>query len=489
MRPGHAPAARSAASAAAPVPALRPQCHCGDCAACRARRASAGPALPPQVHEVLQSPGRPLDAPERRAMEARFGHDFGRVRLHDDERAADSARQVSARAYTVGEHVVFGARPSADAAGQRLLAHELAHVVQQRQPGAAPVEAGRREAEARGAERSLAGGGAMPALSAGGPVLARDPVPGSSGASGAPGAAAADPATEAAAGADRAELACDFDTLCRLSLRLPGVVTPGRVQRAFAVCHPEVSPLRLVSGNPCLTPNYGLSPLGTTPPAGGGPRRAPGGPGTAGGPSPASSGGGLSLPSTTLRFALGPVAVTANLPASVALRLPVPFQGAQQVVFALNASPSEFSFSVTVNAVPHVRIIASASATTAGRGSAGLTIETTRTTCRAVDPETARSTLTAAGQRLHDAIQALENPPAPAADASDLERTFAPAARYADVVSAAASLQSAIERVRAPCREVPVASFNLGVQGPLGTPDPSAPPQPSYVGGSLRLHF
>jgi hypothetical protein len=66
-------------------------------------------------------------------METRFGHDFGRVRVHADARAAESARAVGALAYTVGPQVVFAAgqyRPESSA-GRRLLAHELAHVVQQ----------------------------------------------------------------------------------------------------------------------------------------------------------------------------------------------------------------------------------------------------------------------------------------------------------------------------------------------------------------------
>jgi hypothetical protein len=89
--------------------------------------------VPPVVHKVLRSPGRPLDESTRQLMEPRFGHDFGRVRVHTDERAARSARAVHARAYTVGPDVVFGAGQFAPgtAAGRRLLAHELTHTIQQ----------------------------------------------------------------------------------------------------------------------------------------------------------------------------------------------------------------------------------------------------------------------------------------------------------------------------------------------------------------------
>jgi Domain of unknown function (DUF4157) len=65
-------------------------------------------------------------------MEDRFGHDFSKVRVHSDPLAASSARAVDAQAYTVGSQIVFGAgRYNSSADGQHLLAHELAHVVQQ----------------------------------------------------------------------------------------------------------------------------------------------------------------------------------------------------------------------------------------------------------------------------------------------------------------------------------------------------------------------
>jgi hypothetical protein len=74
-------------------------------------------------------------------MEARFACDFDQVRIHSDTEAARSAKALGAAAYTVGEHVVFGAgRYATDSpAGERLLAHELAHVVQQSRGGSAPA--------------------------------------------------------------------------------------------------------------------------------------------------------------------------------------------------------------------------------------------------------------------------------------------------------------------------------------------------------------
>lgn len=99
----------------------------------RAATGLAGRAPAPIVHEVLASPGRPLGSPTQSLMKRHLGHDFGHVRLHTDEPSRQSARSVNARAYTVGSHIVFGAgayRPEAPA-GQRLIAHELTHVVQQ----------------------------------------------------------------------------------------------------------------------------------------------------------------------------------------------------------------------------------------------------------------------------------------------------------------------------------------------------------------------
>jgi hypothetical protein len=90
--------------------------------------------VPPIVHDVLRSPGAPLDAATRAFMEPRFGYNFGQVRVHTDPEAARSAKIVGAAAYTVGSDVVFGSERYAPASrdGQLLLAHELTHVIHQR---------------------------------------------------------------------------------------------------------------------------------------------------------------------------------------------------------------------------------------------------------------------------------------------------------------------------------------------------------------------
>lgn len=100
----------------------------------RSATSDAAPgAAPPVVHDTLAGNGQPLDAGTRAFMEERFGYDFSRVRVHTDARAAESARAVNAHAYTVGAQIAFDTARYAPTTteGKRLLAHELAHVVQQ----------------------------------------------------------------------------------------------------------------------------------------------------------------------------------------------------------------------------------------------------------------------------------------------------------------------------------------------------------------------
>ncbi len=139
--------------------------------------------VPPIVREVLRSPGRPLEAETRTRMEPQFGYDFSGVRVHADTRAAESARAVDALAYTVGRDVVFGAGQYVPhtAEGERLVAHELTHVVQQR--GQAPAALGiapaqdEFEREATSVAQDLDSGGlhAGPGLTS--PALQRQPTP------------------------------------------------------------------------------------------------------------------------------------------------------------------------------------------------------------------------------------------------------------------------------------------------------------------------
>jgi Domain of unknown function (DUF4157) len=164
---------------------LQRKCACGgiagptgECEECkkkkklqrRAANTHSVSSVPSIVHDVLSSPGRPLDAGTRGFMEPRFGHDFSHVRVHDDARAAESARAVDAHAYTVGDDIVFntGRYDSGSGPGRQLLAHELAHTIQQRGlqcssagvslPSASEDQRLEREAQ-RVAVTALSGGG------------------------------------------------------------------------------------------------------------------------------------------------------------------------------------------------------------------------------------------------------------------------------------------------------------------------------------------
>lgn len=147
----------------------------------RTNRHSSGDALhkarvPAHVAAVVRSGGKPLDAATRTAMEERFGESLTDVRLHTGAAAAQSARALSARAYALGRHVVFGPEgyaPHRPESRERL-AHELTHVVQQSRGSGVDLAPAQREVEAREAARSVAGEGPMPQISAAAPAISCD---------------------------------------------------------------------------------------------------------------------------------------------------------------------------------------------------------------------------------------------------------------------------------------------------------------------------
>jgi len=138
---------------AEPVPApmtLQRSCACeatgGSCERCSASRTAIqrdrlGTSAPPMdfssVGPVVAAAGEPLPAATLGRMERSFGRDFSSVRIHSDHEARASALALDARAYTAGQHIVLGPRaPSlSSTAGQQLLGHELAHVIQQSHGG------------------------------------------------------------------------------------------------------------------------------------------------------------------------------------------------------------------------------------------------------------------------------------------------------------------------------------------------------------------
>jgi len=144
-------------------------------------RKSEAPLL---VNDVVKSPGQPLDHSTRSFMEARLGHDFSNVRVHADDRAAESSRQVNADAYTVGQHIAFASpsfNPHTDE-GRKLLAHELTHVMQQAnvstsKPISIANPASSSEHEANRVADSFGSGGALhlPHTQQSSPMLQRSP--------------------------------------------------------------------------------------------------------------------------------------------------------------------------------------------------------------------------------------------------------------------------------------------------------------------------
>lgn len=138
-----------------------------------------GPGVVDIIGAMLEPGGQPLHPLARTEMEQRFGRDLGQVRVHTDHLAGQSAHALAARAFTLGDHIVFGHRqysPSS-AVGRLLLAHEVAHVIQQRRGGSstAPAPDDQLEADARQATAALATSERIEVRGASGVTIARAP--------------------------------------------------------------------------------------------------------------------------------------------------------------------------------------------------------------------------------------------------------------------------------------------------------------------------
>ncbi len=171
-----------------PTGMIQRKCSCGgpivsngECSACnkkkgliqrKATNQRESEVVPPIVHEVLRQPGRPLDAETRAFMEPRFGQDFSHVRVHTDGKARASAQSINAHAYTSGQNLVFnsGRYQPATEQGKSLIAHELAHSIQQKGLYSTPTvfdndqNSNRFESSARKAAHAIESGGEIPAL-------------------------------------------------------------------------------------------------------------------------------------------------------------------------------------------------------------------------------------------------------------------------------------------------------------------------------------
>lgn len=172
VRPIPAPIAAPVAAAERPAKGALTATHAG----LQAGRASL--SVPPVLAPILSAGGQPLPGALRREFEPFFGHDLSRVRIHADAPARQAATQLAADAFAMGRDIGFAAdryRPDT-VGGRRLLAHELAHVVQQ--GGAAPAAAqptrlpGQAEREAEAAALAFLSARPSPALSRFRPGLA-----------------------------------------------------------------------------------------------------------------------------------------------------------------------------------------------------------------------------------------------------------------------------------------------------------------------------
>jgi hypothetical protein len=130
------------------------------------RRAQPLPGAAPTPASL--GPGQQLPSDQRAVFESRLGHDFSGVRVHADGAAAASAREMGANAYSVGDDIVFadGRYRPGTASGDRLIAHELAHVAQQQRGGSAgPAQA---EPRARAAADAMSAGSRISPTAIGG---------------------------------------------------------------------------------------------------------------------------------------------------------------------------------------------------------------------------------------------------------------------------------------------------------------------------------
>jgi hypothetical protein len=517
---------------------LQRKCACGnragtegECPACAARNAtlqrkpaSIGGAteVPSIVDEVLRTPGQPLDAATRGDMEAHFGQDFSGVRIHTDATAAESARSVNALAYTVGRDVVFGSRQFApsSAAGRHLLAHELAHVAQQ---GAAAAPTGgalqlgavhdAHEAAADRAADALAGGGKVEAVDAApANTVRRAPLTAPLTSYTPPLASVEVGANESATkdnpklvqvadayranvgGAARVKLSA-YLTAAAKNSSTQETAERSRLNARMRAIREALKALGVPDSAIDLSPADGystsangqvavdvskgplLSPLLLPPSAG--PATVP----PAAAPAPQQSGSGL--PSLDLDLKFGPV--TVSLPKEARVKLPIALQHARSLVIELAYEvPAKFSFKITLDGTPHVRVSLKAGAEVDAKnasvtGSAGLQIDSVATTCNAPDPGETREKIKSAGDKLNKSAQEFG-----AATGKDkLGKAF-------EIASAIGEMYDAVDKAKSKCKQVSRASIELGYKhllSPGSETDPKKLPPADYVGVTGTFHF
>jgi hypothetical protein len=470
------------------------------------------------VDRVLSAPGQALNDTVRGFMEERFGRDFGDVRVHLDDQAAQSARSVGAFAYTVDRHVVFdqGRYEPHSPVGQRLLAHELAHVVQQSRGGTAIDADTRADAAAdqvvqrhRVSPHSLGGAplalqakpddapailppvtslnqtlasvelGAGEATTKDNPKLMQiaDSYKASAGLGGAasvhlsaylPSSVQNNSAQETT---ERGKLNARMRTI-RDVLKALGVpedaidLSPATAYSTSAHGQVLVDVSKPTAPNPLLTPT--LAPLGVTPPA-----SAPG------------TQSGSALPSLDLNLNFGPV--TVSLPKEVRAKLPIAFRSGKSLVIDLSYEvPAKFALKITLDGTPFLRVSLKAGTeidakAAAVTGSVGLQIDTVATVCNAPDPGETREKIKSAGDKLNKAVQEFS-----AASGTDkLDKAV-------DIAGAIGEIYDAVDKAKSKCKPVPRASFELGYKhllSPGSQADPTKLPPLDYAGVTATFHF
>jgi hypothetical protein len=532
---------------------LQRKCSCNksgreeECEACAKKKPAAlqrkpgnGPAIskiPSLVKDVLHAPGRELDPDTRFSMGSHFNHDFSKVRVHTDAKAAESARAVNALAYTVGEKVVFntGQYNPGNREGQQLLAHELTHVVQQ--SGTAiqednlrigqPDDSFEQEAANQAGQvktgESKGGDQASPAQLTGAAFVQRQPA----GPSGVPSLVAPLhlPAESSTIGEDESitvknpKLVTLAASYKQMAAEKPGAYIKlstylsesSKMNSAQAAKERTQLQRRMVAVQSALielsvpADKIQIEPATTFARTGAGqisanlyesPRQLPSlslptpslGLGPVAPPSPGAASPSLSE-LLSFRFNAGPLQFAVEIPKSAAIKLPVAISAAKTLSFALKAESSgDFSFTIALNGSRHLQVAAKAALKVdkdkGTSGSAGLEITTTKTVCSAPSPESLKAKITASGEKLTKAMKELE--------------TVIPDERHSkllDIAGAIGEMYDAVDKSKSACKEVPRATINLGVQGPiapsdaaLNDPDPSKR-SGSYIGGSVTFPF
>lgn len=473
-------------------------------------------AAPRRAATAAPGSGMALPAPLRADAERRFGVDFGAVRIHHGPAAADAAQALGAAAYTVGRDIRFGAgrwQPQ-QAAGQRLLAHELAHVVQQGRGGPAAHDA---EARADAAAAQALQGHRVAAASLGGAPLAPQAQPEARADAAAPVGSAPLPLVAALPQTVSAVTLEAAESLTQKSAKLVQIAAAARAQpaarvrlsahltegsknssasqdterarlnsrmrqardalqqlgvdpdsidleppTAFSVSargQVEVAVRKGAALVPFLFPRPGIGP--EVPPA------------------PAAAG-----PSLDLEFTFGPVKV--SLPKEVRATLPLALRRGYKLTLDLSYGvPGTFGLQITLDGLPHVRLALKGGAEVDPKGgsavaSAGLVIETTATLCSATDPGETREKIKTAGEKLNKAVLAFEQ----ALPDDKLGKAT-------DIASAIGEIYGAVEAAKAKCKQVPRMSVEFGgkkVLAPGDETDPGKRPA-DYLGGTFTWRF